>query len=73
MTEDAQSDPVIRGPWSPKEIAFLQASYGLVHAGKTTAREIAAFLLRPRNAILGKADRLGLCKPSPRKTRHERA
>jgi hypothetical protein len=72
MSEDAKSDPVVRGPWTDKEIAFLRASYGRVHAGKTTTREIAAFLLRPRNAILGKADRLGLCKPSRRLTRQER-
>lgn len=44
-------------PWSVREIATLKRLYG-----RKRVREIADELGRTRNEVIGKANRLGLCK-----------
>lgn len=57
--------PLIVGPWSVEEVEFLRARYPLVLRGETTAREIAHFLDRSRNAVIARANRMGLSEPTP--------
>lgn len=45
-------------PWTNDEDEYLRANYRLM-----TGSQIAAVLNRTRSAVIGRAGRLGLCKP----------
>ena len=50
--------------WTPEDDAFLREFYGRI-----TAREIAGLTGVTRKAVIGRAHRLGLCKPAGNRRR----